>query len=119
MSTHIGSGKPIRLNMAFSCFATDVLMTYAFARSYDLLEDPSFETNLHVPIMTGPAVGRYVKYFPFVGPLMRSLPEYEDQDSRWMPTLLTFFSSFVTVLSPDMAMFFQFQRVGTIFASRT
>jgi hypothetical protein len=75
LSTHMGSRKPVQLNMAFSCFTTDVVTTYAFGKCYDFLEDASFETNFHAPIVAGTDLGPYIKQFRFIFPLVQSLPE--------------------------------------------
>ncbi|KAI1328950.1 putative cytochrome P450 [Xylariaceae sp. FL0255] len=98
LSTHFGSKKPVELNMAFSCFTTDVVTTYAFAKCYDFLDDLSFQTNFHAPIVAGTDLGPYIKQFPFIFPLMQSLPE------------LTFRNSWVTSLNPQMGIYLNFQR---------
>ncbi|KAI1281075.1 putative cytochrome P450 [Xylaria sp. FL0933] len=93
LSTHIGTQNSVQLNMAFSCFTTDVVTTYAFAKCYEFLDDPSFETNFHAPIVAGTDLGPYIKQFPFIFPLMQSLPD-----------------SWVSALNPQMGIYLQFQR---------
>ncbi|KAI0550319.1 putative cytochrome P450 [Xylaria curta] len=93
LMVHVGSRKPIQLNMAFSCFTTDVVTTYAFAKCYNFLEDSSFETNFHAPIVAGTDLGPYIKQFRFIFPLMKSLPD-----------------SWVTTLNPQMGIYLKFQR---------
>ncbi|KAI1818677.1 putative cytochrome P450 [Poronia punctata] len=93
LSTYIGTRKPLQLNMAFSCLTTDVVTMYAFAKSYDFLEDSSFETNFHAPIVAGTDLGPYIKQFRFIFPLMQALPD-----------------SWVTALNPKMGIYLQFQR---------
>ncbi|KAI1380471.1 putative cytochrome P450 [Hypoxylon crocopeplum] len=93
LSTHIGNNDPLQLNMAFSCFTTDVVTTYAFAKCYDFLADASFERNFHAPIVAGTDLGPFIKQFPFIFPLMQSLPD-----------------SWVTALNPQMGIYLQFQR---------
>ncbi|KAI1141447.1 putative cytochrome P450 [Hypoxylon sp. FL0543] len=74
LRTHLRDENPVQLNMAFSCFTTDVVAAYAFAKSYDFLADASFELNFHEPMMSGIRLGSYFKQFPFLIPLMDSLP---------------------------------------------
>ncbi|KAI6091573.1 putative cytochrome P450 [Hypoxylon rubiginosum] len=93
LCTHMGDEAPVELNMAFSCFTTDVVTTYAFAKCYDFLDDASFQSNFHEPIVAGTNLGPYIKQFPFIYPLMRCLPD-----------------SWVTALNPEMGIFLQFQR---------
>ncbi|OTA59659.1 putative cytochrome P450 [Hypoxylon sp. EC38] len=93
LQTHLGDENPVQLNMAFSCFTTDVVATYAFAKSYDFLADASFERNFHEPMMSGIRLGAYFKQFPFLIPLMNSLPD-----------------SWVAVLNPAMGRYLQWQR---------
>ncbi|KAI0139140.1 putative cytochrome P450 [Hypoxylon sp. NC0597] len=93
LQTHLGDKNPVQLNMAFSCFTTDVVASYAFAKSYDFLADASFDRNFHEPMMSGIRLGAYFKQFPFLIPLMNSLPE-----------------SWVTALNPAMGRYLQWQR---------
>ncbi|KAI0839698.1 putative cytochrome P450 [Hypoxylon sp. FL0890] len=92
LQTHLGDKNPVQLNMAFSCFTTDVVATYAFAKSYDFLADASFERNFHETMMSGAYLGTYFKQFPFLIPLMNSLPD-----------------SWVAVLNPAMGCYLRWQ----------
>ncbi|KAI1416450.1 putative cytochrome P450 [Hypoxylon sp. FL1857] len=93
LRTHLRDRNPVQLNMAFSCFTTDVVAAYAFAKSYDFLADASFEHNIHDPMMSGVRLGAYFKQFPSLIPLMNSLPD-----------------SWVMVLNPAMGRYIQWQR---------
>ncbi|KAI2618578.1 putative cytochrome P450 [Hypomontagnella submonticulosa] len=92
--THMGDDKPLRLDMAFSCFVTDVITVYAFSKCSDFLSDASFERNLHESIVAGTDLGHYTKHLPStILPLMKSLPD-----------------SWVKAMSPQIGIYLQFQR---------
>lgn len=92
LRTHAGSGKPVALNDAFSCMTTDVVMEYAFAKSYDFLGSPSFQPNFHRAIIAGTDMGPWFKQFPWLIFLMNKLPE-----------------SIVTRMNPEAAIYVRFQ----------
>jgi cytochrome P450 len=72
---HVGSGEPVVLNMAFSCLTTDIVTEYAFAKSYDFLNSPTFEPNFHRAIVAGSDMGPWIKQFPWLMTLMNKLPK--------------------------------------------
>ncbi|KAI0382249.1 putative cytochrome P450 [Hypomontagnella monticulosa] len=91
--THLGDDQPVKLDMAFSCFTTDVVTIYAFDKCYDFLSDASFRRNLHGSIVAGTDLGHYTKQFPFLFPLMHHVPD-----------------SFVKALNPQIGVYLQYQR---------
>ncbi|OTB00292.1 hypothetical protein M426DRAFT_267883 [Hypoxylon sp. CI-4A] len=93
LGTHIGDENPVRLEMAFSCFSTDVVAAYSFSKSYGFLEDASFEHNYRLPMAGGLRLTVYFKHFPFIIPFMKSLPDL------W-----------VAASMPRMSAYFQYQR---------
>lgn len=75
LQTHSGTGKPVAINMAFSCVTTDVVTEYAFAKSYNFLGSPTFEPNFHRAIIAGTDMGPWFKQFPWLITLMNRLPQ--------------------------------------------
>ncbi|KAK2030379.1 oxoglutarate/iron-dependent oxygenase [Colletotrichum zoysiae] len=75
LRTHAGSGNPVAINMAFSCVTTDVVTEYAFAKSYNFLDSPTFEPNFHRAIIAGTDMGPWFKQFPWLITLMNRLPQ--------------------------------------------
>lgn len=92
LRSHAGSGKPVIMNMAFSCMTTDIVTEYAFSKSYNFLDSPTFEPNFHRAIVAGSDMGPWIKQFPFLISLMNSLPE-----------------SMVMKLNPEAAVYVRFQ----------
>ncbi|KAF9634227.1 Cytochrome P450 [Lasiodiplodia theobromae] len=93
LETHYGgTGQPATLNMAYSCMTTDVVTEYAFARSYNFLDSPTFEPNFHRAIVAGSNMGPYTKRFPWLLAVMRCLP-----------------SALVSRLDPEMGVYLRFQ----------
>ncbi|KEF50879.1 uncharacterized protein A1O9_13069, partial [Exophiala aquamarina CBS 119918] len=74
LSSYSGTGLPVVLNDAFSCFATDVITEYAFARSYDFLQNPNFLPNLRLSLQGLMVSVHYVKHFPWILGIMDLLP---------------------------------------------
>ncbi|KAJ5046317.1 uncharacterized protein L3040_003564 [Drepanopeziza brunnea f. sp. 'multigermtubi'] len=84
------SGEPVTLNYAFSAYTNDIAQEYAFARSDHRLEHPEFEPTFHDALVAGSSQGAIIKQWPWLLPLMQSLP---DAINTWMdPNLKSFFS---------------------------
>ncbi|KFY46117.1 hypothetical protein V495_02642 [Pseudogymnoascus sp. VKM F-4514 (FW-929)] len=88
------SGQPITLDYAFSAYTNDIAQEYAFARSDHRVDQDDFEPTFHKASIAGSSSGALMKQYPWVLPLMQSLPE-----------------SFMTWLDPDMASYFSFQNM--------
>ncbi|KAI9052648.1 hypothetical protein LZ554_003987 [Drepanopeziza brunnea f. sp. 'monogermtubi'] len=84
------SGEPVTLNYAFSAYTNDIAQEYAFARSDHRLERPDFEPTFHDASIAGSSQGAIIKQWPWLLPLMQSLP---DAIMTWMdPNMKSFFS---------------------------
>ncbi|KAL4732999.1 cytochrome P450 [Aspergillus similis] len=92
LESYCGSQRPVKMDMAFSCMTTDVVTEYAFAKSYNFLDSPTFEPNFHRPIVAGADLGPWVKQFPAMLKVMDSLP-------KWI----------LTRINPEAAVYIQFQ----------
>jgi hypothetical protein len=78
----------------------DIAQEYAFARSDHRVDQEDFEPTFHKASIAGSSSGALMKQYPWVLPLMQSLPE-----------------SFMTWLDPDMASYFSFQNVSGFLSS--
>jgi hypothetical protein len=85
--THRGSGHPVNLEFALSCFTTDVVTEYSFARSYDFLADPRFK-SLKSTINGGEDAAQFLKHFPIAAAIIHSIPQ--PILSKLMPDASTF-----------------------------
>lgn len=92
LTTLSASGRPVVLSKAWGAYAGDIITEYAFSQSYNHLDVPDFEVTLQETVLSSAAVGHTTLQFPFLNPLMRSLPE-----------------SWVTTLEPKIALTIQMQ----------
>lgn len=74
---------------------TDIAQEYAFARSDHRVDQHDFEPTFHNASVAGSTSGAMIKQWPWILPLMQSLPD-----------------SFMTWLDPNMGSYFAFQRVS-------
>ncbi|KFY39939.1 hypothetical protein V494_03739 [Pseudogymnoascus sp. VKM F-4513 (FW-928)] len=88
------SSQPITLDFAFSAYTNDIAQEYAFARSDHRVDEHDFEPKFHKAFVAGSSGGALIKQYPWVLPLMQSMPEV-----------------FMTWLQPDMASYFAFQKM--------
>jgi hypothetical protein len=75
LETHAGTGQPVNLATAHSCLTTDIISEYAFARSTNFLNSPTFEPNFRAAIFAALRGGPTVKQWPPLLSLMESLPD--------------------------------------------
>ncbi|EGE00701.1 hypothetical protein TESG_07995 [Trichophyton tonsurans CBS 112818] len=72
---HAETFGPVPLTTAFSCMTTDVVTEYAFAKSYNFLDSPTFEPNIHDAISAGSLIAVWQKQFPWILPTINALPQ--------------------------------------------
>ncbi|KAL8916382.1 MAG: hypothetical protein Q9172_006324 [Xanthocarpia lactea] len=77
-----GTGKVINCKDLFGCLTGDVIGQYAFAESYNFLEDPDFSPHWHQVLMDVSMNSHILKQFGFMLPMMKAMPE-------WMVKLTT------------------------------
>lgn len=68
--------KVVKMDDAFAAFATDLIIYYAFARSYDFLNYPDFATPFVTAVDTMFALLPVTTHFTWLFPLMESLPKF-------------------------------------------
>ncbi len=95
ITQYASSGREMNLLRAYTAFIGDVLAEYSFAVSYDHLESKDFETTFHEPLHTATGTGNTLVQFPWIWPLINSLPD-----------------SVVRVVNPPLYMLIQVQRVS-------
>jgi cytochrome P450 len=69
-------GKVLNLNNAWMALTTDIITSYAFAKSYDQLDSPDFEDTMHEALVTVYSTGQFALHFPIVFPILDALPEW-------------------------------------------
>ncbi|KAL4813108.1 cytochrome P450 [Aspergillus spinulosporus] len=92
LESYSGTQRPVKMNMAFSCMTADVVTEYAFAKSYNFLDSPTFEPNFHRAIIAGCEMGPWIKQFPVLMAVMNVLP-------NWI----------LMRINPEAAVYIQFQ----------
>jgi len=95
LKTYAGSGKPIDLAAAISCYTTDVVTEYAFARSFGCLEDLSFTYSFRGALSEMGKSVNWIKHFPVLLKVLLSLPD-----------------SVVDILNHDLSIFYKFRSVS-------
>ena len=96
--------------MAFSCMTTDIVTEYAFTRTYNFLDSPTFESNLHDAIVEGALMGPVIKQFPWLQPLLQSIPESESPLMISIVLCANSDGALMIKLSPGMSSFLRFQK---------
>ncbi|KAJ6015187.1 cytochrome P450 [Penicillium herquei] len=69
-----GTDKVVQLNDVFTSLSADVIMTYAFNRSYKLLHNPDFTSQFTRVLQTLKNGAHFAIQFPFLGSLGWSIP---------------------------------------------
>ncbi|KAL9078820.1 MAG: hypothetical protein Q9157_002261 [Trypethelium eluteriae] len=70
------SGEPANLGPIFAALTTDVVTEYAFGKSYQCLQAPDFNPQLHEAAQANTKTTVLAKQFPWIIPLSRSLPHW-------------------------------------------
>lgn len=96
-SEYRGTGKILCTNDLFSSYVTDVIMTYAFNRSYRFLEQPGFTSAFTRSIQGLKDFVHFAQQFP------------------WLPRFLNLFPvSVISYLQPSMEAILLFQEVSRV-----
>ena len=69
-------GNIVILSRAFSAFSADVITQFAFAKCYNHLDSPGFEETFHEAFQATGAASHIMLQFPWMLPLMKSMPEW-------------------------------------------
>lgn len=92
-----GSGKPVNLAAAYTCFTNDVVAEYAFGKPCHYLEkSKDFHNEFHDAMYNISKISHVIKVFPWILPTMQKLP-----------------TSIVNFLDPKIGSVVQFQLVST------
>ena len=70
------SGRELHLHEAWTAYAGDVVTEFTFARSYDHLDVPDFAETFNKPMHAACESSTMTLQFPWLWPLMNSLPEW-------------------------------------------
>lgn len=91
-----GTGKVLCMNDLFSSYASDVIMTYAFNRSYGFIDRPDFISSFTSSIQGLKNFVHFAQQFPWLPQMLQSLPD-----------------GVVSYLQPSMQSILYFQSVST------
>lgn len=64
----------IRLDAAYMALTMDIITHYAFGESYNYLAEPDFKLEWKDTVIGGSASGALIRQFPWVFPVMKSVP---------------------------------------------
>lgn len=91
-----GKARPVRMDYAIACVASDLIMELAFQRNYDFASCEDFNPD-YMKALKGLTTGAHAFiYFPWIMDISKLLPE-----------------SFVEWMDPCIASVFTFRRVST------
>lgn len=76
LQTHKHSEEPVVVSSAYSGFAIDVITDYAFARSYNLLDDQTFRRSMHSAFSKARSGMHWIRHFPWLFNVLKKLPRY-------------------------------------------
>lgn len=74
LQTHKHSEEPVVVSSAYSGFAIDVITDYAFARSYNLLDDQTFQKSMHSAFSKARSGMHWIRHFPWLFDVLKKLP---------------------------------------------
>ena len=89
-----GSGTVINLVDVFVSLTADIIVQYAFAKPYNLIDSPDFAPFWHKGIMDASETSHTFKQFGWLEPMVRRIPQ-----------------SFVTMMSPQLGALFSLGKV--------
>ncbi|KAI9706760.1 MAG: hypothetical protein M1820_004730 [Bogoriella megaspora] len=69
-----GTGRPIELGAAYSALTTDVVTEYAFARSFNFLDDAHFQRTLRPALLAGFTASFLGRQLPWLPHFTEALP---------------------------------------------
>lgn len=87
-----GTGVPINMQHAFSCFATDIISDYTMGTGFHFLDTPDFSPSWSETLSGIAKSSAFFKPFPWLLVIMKSLPD-----------------EFVAWLNPGMGLMIKFQ----------
>ena len=89
-----GSGTVINLVDVFVSLTADIIVQYAFAKPYNLIDSPDFAPYWHKGMMDASETSHIFKQFGWLEPMVRRIPQ-----------------SFVTMMSPQLGALFSIGKV--------
>lgn len=68
------AGEVVRLDAAYMALTMDIITHYAFGESYNHLAEPDFKLEWKDTVIGGSASGAFIRQFPWVFSVMKSVP---------------------------------------------
>ena len=69
-------GNVVLLDRGYSAYSGDIITQVAFAKCYNHLDSPGFKETFHEVFMEIGASSNLIMHFPWMIPLMKSMPEW-------------------------------------------
>lgn len=85
-----GTSKVVKMDDAFSAFATDNVTYYCFTRSYDFLDFPGFVAPFSTAVDGFYDMAQVCAHFPWLIPFMESLPKFVS--AAIQPSMVPYFN---------------------------
>jgi hypothetical protein len=71
---YAGTGKPVNMNDVWGCLSGDVITNLAFAKSYDLIGTPQWESPFTKAVNNAIITSHWMTHFPWIGSTLNRLP---------------------------------------------
>ncbi len=71
-----GKNKPLVLNDVYGCLSGDIIAKLAFARSYNLIETPKWESPFTMAVNNMVTTSHFMTHFPWIIPTMNLVPDH-------------------------------------------
>lgn len=88
------SKEAVNLRLLFSCFTTDVVTQYTFAKSFDFLSEPDLNRKWRETFNVATKQSHWLKHFPWIWKFIRGTSE-----------------AWITHLAPDFGLTYDFEQV--------
>ncbi|KAL2834008.1 cytochrome P450 [Aspergillus pseudoustus] len=76
LQAYKGTGAPVNLQHAFTCFTTDVVSDYTMGAGYNYLDEPDFIPSWSDTLAGSAKSGVYIRVWPWLGLLFSVMPPW-------------------------------------------
>jgi cytochrome P450 len=76
LQAYKGTGSPVNLQHALTCFTTDVVSDYAMGSGYNYLDEPDFIPDWSNTLAGSAKSGVYIRTWPWLGRVFAAMPQW-------------------------------------------
>jgi cytochrome P450 len=69
------SGQPLKIQLPYACFTTDVVTKFTMARSWDRLDSPDFSPLWCKTASSSAGLGAFLKHYPWLFGVSKAMPD--------------------------------------------